>query len=252
MLVGDIVERHLLGPHEISSAHFVRLDAGLARNRVEDEFEGETDAGASHAAIRQDRALIGCDRKRATAVSGKIVRPRQDARHLRGFQAGGERVGRIGAGIDGGFAVDTAQAAVALGIGGDAVMVLAAIGAGNEMFATILDPAHWMAAMHGEPEEALIAFYAYESQVPRIAKEKERGLRELYGADERTFGYFSLHAVADIYHARVWREELSVLLKANPAASSRMLARGEVTARALWRALDGIEAKRQACKISVN
>ena len=107
-------------------------------------------------------------------------------------------------------------------------------------------------AMHGEPEEALIAFYAYESQVPRIAKEKERGLRELYGADERTSGYFSLHAVADVYHARVWREELSVLLKANPPASSRMLARGEATARALWRALDGIEAKRQARKISLN
>src|SRR6516164_1309154 len=45
------------------------------------------------------------------------------------------------------------QAAVALGIGGDAVMVLAAIGAGNEMFAAILDPAHRMAAMHGEPTE---------------------------------------------------------------------------------------------------
>ena len=29
-----------------------------------------------------------------------------------------------------------------------------------------------------QPEEALAAFYAYESQVPRVAKEKDRGLRE--------------------------------------------------------------------------
>ena len=40
-------------------------------------------------------------------------------------------------------------------------------------------------ASEGTPEEALAAFYAYESQVPRVAKEKARGLREMYGADER-------------------------------------------------------------------
>src|SRR5262249_23535900 len=148
-----IVERHLLGPHEISPAYFVGLDTGLARNRVEYEFEGEADAGARHPAIRQDRALVGGDRERAAAAGGTIIGSGPAARHLRGFQASGERVGRVGAGIDGGFAVDPAQTAVALGISGDAVMVLAAIGAGNEMFATILDPAHRMAAMHGEPAE---------------------------------------------------------------------------------------------------
>src|SRR5271170_4005360 len=42
------------------------------------------------------------------------------------------------------------------------------------------------------PEEAIAAFYAYESQVPRVAKEKERGLREMYGADDKTCGYFAL------------------------------------------------------------
>ena len=39
-------------------------------------------------------------------------------------------------------------------------------------------------ASEGTPEEALAAFYAYESQVPRIAQEKDRVLRERYGADE--------------------------------------------------------------------
>ena len=45
-------------------------------------------------------------------------------------------------------------------------------------------------ASEGTPEEALAAFYVYESQVPRVAKEKERGLREIYGADDKTCGYF--------------------------------------------------------------
>src|SRR5712692_11497009 len=38
-------------------------------------------------------------------------------------------------------------------------------------------------AREGAPEEALAAFYAYESPVPRVSAEKARGLREIYGAD---------------------------------------------------------------------
>ncbi len=53
-------------------------------------------------------------------------------------------------------------------------------------------------ASEGTPEEALAAFYVYESQVPRVAKEKERGLREMYGADDKTCGYFALHTTADV------------------------------------------------------
>ena len=93
MLVGDVVERHLLGPHQILPSHLVRLDPGFARHRVEHEFEREAHPGAGDPAIRQDRAFVGGDGEGAAAVGGKIVRPREDARHLRGLQAGGERVG---------------------------------------------------------------------------------------------------------------------------------------------------------------
>jgi pyrroloquinoline-quinone synthase len=101
-------------------------------------------------------------------------------------------------------------------------------------------------ASEGTPEEALAAFYAYESQVPRVAKEKARGLREMYGADARTCGYFALHATADVYHAQVWRRQLEKQLEANPAAAERALEAGESAARRLWRALDGIEERRLA------
>jgi pyrroloquinoline-quinone synthase len=99
-------------------------------------------------------------------------------------------------------------------------------------------------ASEGTAEETLAAFYAYESQVPRVAKEKERGLREMYGADDKTCGYFALHATADIYHSNVWRTQLENRVAANPETAEAALAAAENAARMLWQALDGIEAVR--------
>jgi len=50
----------------------------------------------------------------------------------------------------------------------------------------------------GTPEEALATFYAYESQVPRVAQEKARGLEHMYAADGKTRGYFTLHTTAGV------------------------------------------------------
>lgn len=99
-------------------------------------------------------------------------------------------------------------------------------------------------AGEGAPEEALAAFYAYESQVPRLAQEKDRVLRELYGADEKTRGYFTLHATADVYHAQVWRTQLEKRVEANPETAEKALAAAEKAAKALWAVLDGFEARR--------
>jgi pyrroloquinoline-quinone synthase len=99
-------------------------------------------------------------------------------------------------------------------------------------------------ASEGTPEEALAGFYAYESQVPRLAQEKDRVLRELYGADEKTRGYFTLHATADVHHAQVWRKQLEKRVKANPETAEKALAAAETAAKALWTVLDGFEARR--------
>ena len=105
-------------------------------------------------------------------------------------------------------------------------------------------------AREGATEEALAAFYAYESQVPRVAKEKARGLRELYGADDKACRYFDLHQTADVHHANVWREQLAQLIAETDASDAgvaeRALAAAESAAKALWRALDGIERERLA------
>src|SRR5215468_658455 len=74
--------------------------------------------------------------------------------------------------------------------------------------ANLMDSFHAV-ALDGSPEEALAAFYAYESQVPRVAAEKARGLREIYGADEKTCRYFTVHTVADVYHSRIWKHQLA-------------------------------------------
>jgi pyrroloquinoline-quinone synthase len=101
-------------------------------------------------------------------------------------------------------------------------------------------------ATEGAPEEALAAFYAYESQVPQVAAEKVRGLRELYGADEKTCEYFTVHTTADVYHSRIWKHQLAKIVEGNPQAAEKALNASENAAKALWKALDGIEAARVA------
>jgi pyrroloquinoline-quinone synthase len=102
------------------------------------------------------------------------------------------------------------------------------------------------AASEGTPEEALASFYAYESQVPRVAATKAQGLRALYGADDKTCRYFDLHTTADVYHSNVWRKQLEKQVAADESAAERALMAAEKAAQALWRTLDGFEARRTA------
>jgi len=101
-------------------------------------------------------------------------------------------------------------------------------------------------ASEGTPAEALAAFYAYESQVPRLASEKARGLREVYGANERTTEYFTLHTTADVFHTNVWKRQLTKQVERNLEATQKALAAAEEAAKSLWHALDGIEERRTA------
>ncbi len=105
---------------------------------------------------------------------------------------------------------------------------------------------HFRATMHHSPVAALTALYAYESRVPAIAKTKAEGLARHYDADAATRRYFTVHTVADVHHARVWRNALEAELAAHPEETEAALAAGEDAARALWSALDGIEEARQA------
>ncbi len=101
-------------------------------------------------------------------------------------------------------------------------------------------------AREGSTAEALAAFYAYESQIPRVAKSKADGLAQHYGADAKTCGYFELHQFADVEHAHVWHELLGAEVGTHPEQADEALAAAETAAQALWHALDGMEARRVA------
>ena len=101
------------------------------------------------------------------------------------------------------------------------------------------------------------ALFAYESQVPKIASEKLSGLKQHYGADDRTCSYFALHQKADVHHSNVWRKIISTLVEQDDRRAAEVLHGVSQAARALWTALDGIERERRnssnsVCAASVN
>jgi pyrroloquinoline-quinone synthase len=99
-------------------------------------------------------------------------------------------------------------------------------------------------AQKGTPAEALAGLYICESPVPRVAKAQVDALRMRYGLDEAACRYFTLQITAAVAHAMVWREQLQKVLTEDPKAANAAIAAAERAAKALWRALDGINAKR--------
>jgi pyrroloquinoline-quinone synthase len=89
------------------------------------------------------------------------------------------------------------------------------------------------------------ALFAYESQVPRIACGKLNGLKQHYGADDRTCSYFALHMKADVHHSGDWRRIISELVEQDEHHVAEALDGVSQAARALWTALDGIERERR-------
>lgn len=58
----------------------------------------------------------------------------------------------------------------------------------------------------------LAALYAYESQLPAVARAKIKGLVERYGVNEpRALEFFEVHEIADVEHSDVCRELLDAL-----------------------------------------
>jgi pyrroloquinoline-quinone synthase len=84
------------------------------------------------------------------------------------------------------------------------------------------------------------ALYAFESQVPEVARSKREGLKAFYGIEDgNTVSYFSVHEEADLVHRSQEREILRS--KATDEASQReVLAAAELSARAMWKFLDGV------------
>ena len=92
----------------------------------------------------------------------------------------------------------------------------------------------------GSTAEGLAALYAYESQIPEIAKTKREGLAAFYGiADSDATRFFTVHEQADVWHRQVERAALARIASTNEDRESA-LAAAERCLDALNCALDGV------------
>jgi pyrroloquinoline-quinone synthase len=83
------------------------------------------------------------------------------------------------------------------------------------------------------------ALYAYESQVPEIAKSKRQGLKLFYGIDDaKALSYFTTHEEADITHRSAERNILKEKATTEDARRD-VIEAAEAGARAMWTFLDG-------------
>jgi pyrroloquinoline-quinone synthase len=103
-------------------------------------------------------------------------------------------------------------------------------------------------ARNDDPALVLAAFYAYESQVPRLCGEKARALISNYSSDSRTCGFFVLHSYADTIQAQLWRSELMHVVANNSTLADAALEAAERAADWLWQALDASQGYRLSAK----
>lgn len=84
------------------------------------------------------------------------------------------------------------------------------------------------------------ALYAYESQIPEVAKVKLDGLRKFYGVDgERSLSFFTVHQEADVYHSGAERKIL-VENATSTEDQQTCLAAARDASGAMLRLLDGV------------
>jgi pyrroloquinoline-quinone synthase len=88
--------------------------------------------------------------------------------------------------------------------------------------------------------EGLAALYAYESQIPAVAKAKIDGLAAWYGiAAARDIAFFSVHMTADVLHSQTSRELLETLCD-TPEKCEEAREAAALTVSALYRFLDAV------------
>jgi pyrroloquinoline-quinone synthase len=90
--------------------------------------------------------------------------------------------------------------------------------------------------------DGLAALYAYESQIPDVARTKREGLRTFYGIeDERAVSFFRVHEGIDVLHQQIEKKALSEKCM-NDDEQRRAIEVAKESAKALWSFLDGVTA----------
>ena len=93
--------------------------------------------------------------------------------------------------------------------------------------------------------EGIAALYAYESQIPKVSKEKIRGLKKYYGVKStRGPEYFKVHMKADIAHSKAERTLIDKYT-VDKKTRKKVLETVNQTLDSYWLMLSGIE---KTCK----
>lgn len=104
-----------------------------------------------------------------------------------------------------------------------------------------------IAAMHslardGALHEGLASLYAYESQIPAVAKAKIAGLAQWYGISaDRDVAFFSVHMEADVHHSSTSRDLLRRLCD-TPEKREQAESAAQETLDGLYAFLDSVTA----------
>lgn len=114
-------------------------------------------------------------------------------------------------------------------------------GAANEATRTLIATMKSL-ARDGALHEGLAALYAYESQIPAVAKAKIEGLARNYAISaERDIAFFTVHMEADVLHSQTSREILRDLCD-TPEKTAAADAAARQTLNALYGFLDSVTA----------
>ncbi|MGI9069069.1 MAG: CADD family putative folate metabolism protein [Pyrinomonadaceae bacterium] len=90
--------------------------------------------------------------------------------------------------------------------------------------------------------DGMAALYAYESQIPEVARTKREGLKDFYGIeDERAVSFFRVHEGIDVLHQQIEKQILSRKCK-TADEQRRAVEAAKESAKALWAFLDGVTA----------
>lgn len=83
------------------------------------------------------------------------------------------------------------------------------------------------------------ALYAYEAQIPEVAKVKIIGLRKYFGIhDKETLSFFSTHEKADIYHSKACQKLIAELSENEIMQASES---AELACKSVWNFLSEVE-----------
>jgi pyrroloquinoline-quinone synthase len=101
--------------------------------------------------------------------------------------------------------------------------------------------------------EGLAALFAYETQIPQVARTKREGLKSFYEiVDERAVSFFRVHEGIDVLHQQVESQILEEQCETSEAQDAAINAARE-SAKALWMFLDGVyDAYLEPCEEMVN